>query len=88
MIKARRLGDVDYVAELGVRSLFLTRTAFHPQSDGQTERFNAVMEQYLRAYTTYAQRHGVGTKQEVRKTQKDLHKTINKEKRQMWGGFL
>ena len=35
-----------------------------------------------------AQRHGVGTKQEVRKTQKDLHKTMNKEKRQMWGGFL
>ena len=30
-------------------------TAFHPQSDGQTERFNAVMEQYLRAYTTYLQ---------------------------------
>ena len=35
-----------------------------------------------------AQRHGVGTKQEVRKAQKDLHKTINREKRQMWGGFL
>lgn len=30
-------------------------TAWHPESDGQTERMNAILEQYLRAYVSYLQ---------------------------------
>ena len=33
----------------------LLSTAYHPETDGQTERANAVVEQYLRAYVGYLQ---------------------------------
>src|SRR3978361_4553 len=40
-------------ARLGIQPRL--STAFHPQTDGQTERINAIMEQYLRAHVNYLQ---------------------------------
>jgi transposase InsO family protein len=39
--------------EIGIRSKL--STAFHLETDGQTERKNAILEQYLRAYVNYQQ---------------------------------
>lgn len=38
---------------LGVKSNL--STAYHPETDGQTERINQILEQYLRLYTNYQQ---------------------------------
>jgi hypothetical protein len=40
-------------AALGIRSH--TSTSYHPETDGQTERVNQVLEQYLRIYINYLQ---------------------------------
>ena len=42
-----------FAAQMGVKHSL--STAYHPQTDGQTERVNQVIEQYLRMYCNYEQ---------------------------------
>ena len=49
----RRLLDL-----LGIRAN--RSSAFHPQTDGQAERMNSVLEQYLRMYCDYQQTDWAG----------------------------
>jgi transposase InsO family protein len=53
-------------------------TAFHPQTDGQTERVNQVMEQYLRQFTNYKQDNWSSLLQRAAFTYNNsLHSAIN-----------
>jgi transposase InsO family protein len=41
------------IKRLGIKANL--STAFHPETDGQTERVNSIIEQYVRSYTNYQQ---------------------------------
>ena len=43
----------DLCSALGIQSNL--STAYHPETDGQTERVNQILEQYLRIYINYQQ---------------------------------
>src|SRR5947209_13085811 len=44
-------------ATLGLKTRL--SSAFHAQTDGQTERMNQIVEQYLRAYVDYLQKNWI-----------------------------
>jgi transposase InsO family protein len=44
-----------FTSQLGIKSLL--STVFHPETDGQTERVNQVLEQYLRIYCDHQQQN-------------------------------
>jgi len=46
-----------FIADMGVQHKM--STAYHPQTDGQTERLNQTLEQYLRCYVNHEQNNWV-----------------------------
>ena len=46
-----------FLVEQGVR--VVTSTIYYPQTDGQIERLNQILEQYLRYYINYTQNNQV-----------------------------